>query len=306
MMERATPYILGLLLVASAGFAGLFFQQHPVTLADLPFIPACSSPLTYRVGTIDERFGMTKEEIAKKLEEAASLWNTAAGKPVLAYAPDDSHAIPVNFVYDQRQQTVSLGKQIDATEASQNAAREELNAAQAAYVRSQQAYADAVDSFNAKSQAYAQEVARTNKNGGAGPDEYARLTAEKAALKEEQRRLEAQGETLDAEGKNLKAKIAAYNANVRDINQTVDAFNSTLGGDFEEGQYVRESNGAKHIEIYAYRNPAELIHSLSHEFGHALGLPHNDNTESIMFPYNKSSVSLSEDDLAALKVACKL
>ncbi len=300
--------VLGLILLALAGFFAYYAYAHRGDLAQVaPFLVApCSAPIPYTVGTIDPRFSLTKDEVVAHLADAAKLWNDAAGKPLLVYAPSDPGAMPVNFVYDARQQTVSLGQQIDTTEASQNAERDAILRAEQQYAAAQKSYADAVAAFNQKSAAFAAEVKQENANGGANPDTYARLTSEKNDLKAEQQALEDQGTKLDAQAAALKTRINTYNASVKSINQVVNAFNSTAGGDFEEGQYVRDASGTRHIDIYAYKDEAELLHSLAHEFGHSLGLDHNNNPVSIMFPYNKSSATLSPDDLAALAAACKL
>lgn len=289
---------------------GLYFHERPINLSqaisNLPFTAPCSQPLPYTIGTIDPRFNLTKAEIEQDLFESAKLWNDAGGKTLLAYKPSDPNAMPINFVYDQRQQTVVLGSKIDSTEASQTAARAQIQRLQATYLEAQQSYARAVASFNAESQAYANEVEQVNAKGGADSATYERLNSRKTALKKQQATLDAQGNALEVQGAALKKEVDAFNASVRDINQVVNTFNSTVGGDFEEGQYVRDASGAQHIDIYAYKNQTELIHSLAHEFGHALGLGHNSNTVSIMFPYNKSSLTLSEEDRADLKMACKL
>ena len=302
-----TPYYLAVFvfLLISIG-ATAYFYQHPIPAPSFSFAAPCSTPIPYTVGTIDPRFGTTKEAIVARLAEAADLWNTAAGKPVFAYAPDNLHAIPVNFVYDRRQETVTLGKSIDSTEASQTAERAEIEAAQQVYLAAQQAYAAKIASFNTDSQAYAREVRRVNAAGGADRETYDRLQAEQAALKVRQTELNAQGTALNQQGDALQARIDAFNASVHSINAIVDTFNATASGDFEEGQYVRGADGKERIDIYAYKDQAELLHSLAHEFGHALGLEHNQNAASIMFPYNKEGVDLSADDIAALKAACKL
>ncbi len=311
-MNIYRPYIVaGAAFVVLVG-AGLYFHEQPIDLvrvsseAIASFFAPCTSPLPYTIGTIDPRFSLTRAQVVAKLADGAGLWNSAAGKSVLVYAPDNPQAMPINFVYDVRQQTVELGKSIDSTEASQSAERSSLDAAQRHYVSAQQSYGSAVADFNSASASYSTEVQRVNAAGGADKETYARLQSEQASLKSQQSDLRTEGAQLDAQATELKQKIDTYNARVKDINKVVTSFNSSASGDFEEGLFVRDANGKTHIDIYAYKNQSELLHSLAHELGHSLSLVHNQNPVSIMFPYNKDGVTLSTDDVAALKVACRL
>jgi hypothetical protein len=308
-MTRIVANTVALIVVFAAAVGGAwYFRTYPVDLAQVKavFIPPCVKPIAYRVGSIDPRFALSKSDIIAELGTASAIWNDAAGKPVLAYAPDDTHALVVNFVYDARQQTVTLGQKIDSTEESQQAEHAAIDALQQAYASAQQSYASAVAAFNEASRKHAEEVRQVNAAGGADPTTYARLQSEQEDLKNQQEALRAKGDALAAQGKELESRIHAFNAGVHQINQIVQAFNSTVGGEFEEGLYVREASGAEHIDIYAYKTKNELLHSLTHEFGHAIGLGHNENPGSIMFPYNKSGVTLSKDDIADLKSMCKL
>ncbi|MDB5189062.1 MAG: matrixin family metalloprotease [Parcubacteria group bacterium] len=305
-MNRYVPYFYALVAFVVALTAGVYFYERPLDISNFSFVPHCAKPIPYTIGTVDPKFAMTNAQIIAKLDDASRLWNDAAGKPVFAYDPTNNHAIPVNFVYDTRQQAIELGTKIDTTEASQSTARTELNALVTAYRAAENAYAKAVASLNTASLAYSEEVRRVNAAGGADKETYARLHTEQARLNQQQDELKQQGVVLDAQSAALKTKTAAFNASVNSINKVVNQFNAAVGGDFEEGEYVRDAAGNQRIDIYAYKTQNELIHSLAHELGHVLGLAHNDNPKSIMFPYNKSGVTLSDDDVTALKTLCRL
>lgn len=299
--------VVALLIIVLAGVAGWYVLGHPaynpISYIENKIHPPCSTPIPYTLGPIDKRFGLTKGEILEKMKESSALWASAEGKELFVYAPDNAQAIPVNFIYDKRQQTLALGSAIDSTEASQQSARTDIEKAQAAYKQAGDIYAQGVDKLNADSAAYSAEVSSVNARGGATKEEYARLAQEKQALQQRQSALQLQATALQKEGVALSQMISEFNAKVKDINQVVQTYNTQAGTDFEEGQYVQDATG-KRIDIYAYKSQSELLHTLTHELGHALGIDHNTNPASIMYPYNKSGVTLSADDISSLKKVC--
>ncbi|MEX2007834.1 MAG: matrixin family metalloprotease, partial [Candidatus Levyibacteriota bacterium] len=52
-------------------------------------------------------------------------------------------------------------------------------------------------------------------------------------------------------------------------------------------------------------NYNELIHTLTHEFGHALGMQHVSSPQSIMYPYTTSFLTLAPEDLEQLAYVCR-
>jgi hypothetical protein len=237
---------------------------------------ACARPILYTVGTIDPRFGLREEAFINHLNRAATLWNKAAGRELFVYDPEGS--LPVHLIFDERQQTANLGKEIQAAQ--------KLHSERAAGL------ARARSVYENEARSYEQDVAYWNARGGAPKSTY-------QVLEQKRRELVATGERLNAE-------VAALNAEVRQLNQEVSAYNVDAGDTFEQGAY-HVDRFKQYIHVYEFSNETQLVRLVAHELGHALGLDHAADPEAIMHPLNKStSLALSKEDRAALTALCGL
>ncbi len=124
--------------------------------------------------------------------------------------------------------------------------------------------------------------------------------------------LKKQYDALNSKGKatqqmydELQTLFARYEALRKQINADVAAGQQIPTGEIEEGKYVSDKDGTR-IYIYAFQDKTELMRTLTHEFGHALGLDHVANANSIMYPSNNKSTSLalSKEDKAELARVC--
>lgn len=234
----------------------------------------CVHPISYAIGAIDGRFGVATSSLIADAAVAAKIWNTAAGKTVLLYDPQAG--MKINLVYDAREENAKIGVEIMREQADMNAARDLIGVLRA--------------QFAAKQAAYDQTVRAAGARGGATPSEAASLDSERGALLES--------------GNAINSQIAGYNADVATFNASVAAYNQSAGKDFEEGQYVRDASGRR-INVFEFIGSDQLTRVLAHEFGHALGLEHNDNPGSIMYAENESgNLSPTPDDLASLTALC--
>lgn len=273
-------------------------------LAETPLTPACSEPITYAITDIDPRFGVTEEELESVLKEAAALWNTAAGKTVLVEG--EGAELPIRLVYDERQATSQLGDVISIEQQNYDQKKAEVDALIAAHESDINAYELRLAQFEAKEQAYEVDVARWNRQGGAPPAEFERLENRRRALEREQVSLNAQAARLNATVQDINTGVAQLNAFAEKLNSKVNVYNEFAGHDFDQGQYVEDENG-KRITIYEFEDRTQLLRALAHEFGHALGIAHTEDPQSLMYPYNSGkSLLLAADDIAALKQACDL
>jgi vacuolar-type H+-ATPase subunit I/STV1 len=253
------------------------------------------------MGTVDPRFGITEEEFGIAADEAVELWNRAVGRTVLARAED---GLPVSLAFDDRQRATQVAGQIDQRQEGTNAERAVLEERQQSIVARQKTLERDIAAFNTRADTYQAEVTRWNSQGGAPPDVHARLEQERKALDELQRSLASRSQALEADSAAVEKDIADLNARIRDINASVDSFNRTVDHEFEQGLYIEDEQGTR-IVVYEFSTRQELIWVLAHEFGHALGLGHLDDTSAIMYAKNQGGIpKISEADKQALIARC--
>ncbi len=272
--------ILGLLFI---GF------QNRTILADkanqIFYQSPCDTPKTFRIGTIDPRFGITKQELITDAKKAASAWKNNKGMVLLKYDPNAN--MPINMIYDQRQalnsQINTLNNQVTQ---QKNTLKPEISS-----------YEQQVAQFKQKSNALNQEIQYWNSKGGAPQNIYNNLVAQQQSLQQEATRLQN-------EANQLNQSTVTYNQQINQLDNKISAFNSVLSLTPEEGEYIRNGT-SEQIDIFITNSQRELIHTLAHEMGHSLGLGHNSNPNSIMYPYTNTAITPSVNDEEALAQVCR-
>ncbi len=244
---------------------------------------ACNIAQLYKIGSIDSRFGLSNAEVEDDIQQAIGIWNTVEGKTL--FTQSEKAKLSVNFVYDQRQALNSQVQQLDTDLGLQNATLQQK-----------------IDDFKSRAAAYEQELAafealvnKYNSQGGAPPDVY-------KGLVQQQYDLNSQAQTLNATAKELNLSTHDYNTNVSNLHEDIDQLNAELTQKPEEGLY----NGKDlTITIYLTNSKAELIHTLAHEFGHALGMMHVKGESSIMYSRTSSFLTPTSQDLVELAYVCR-
>ncbi len=247
-----------------------------------PFSP-CDQPLRYKIGGVDSKFKISEEQFKSNVDQAGQIWSKAYGKPLFTYDPQAS--LTISMVYDGRQ---SLSNQINQLEDNLTQQKDSISPQIKEYEKQSAEFKKKLDDLN-------KEIESWNQKGGAPADVYEQLT-------KRQKELKSEGEQLNALAKSLNRSTDEYNSQVSKLDQTVDKFNETLQFKPEEGIFDPARNA---IEVYFYINQNELTHTLAHEMGHSLGMDHNQNSKSILFPKTTKALTPSTDDLAALKEACR-
>ncbi len=277
-----------ILLVLSALLVLFFllnFQKTQEIVNSYIYFSPCDNPIAFRLGTISPQFKISQSEFLIDVEEAADIWNKTYGKKLFSYDPKAS--LPVSLVYDGRQgisnDINNLNNQLEKQNKALNPQIED--------------YQNRVKDFQSRIDKLNQQVNYWNSRGGAPEDVYKQLTSEQSSLQKE-------ADNLNTMARSLNQATTDYNSQVKDLNREVSTFNQALQGKPEEGVYTTTPNGNQ-IIIYFDNGHNEFVHTIAHEMGHALGLPHNNNIRSIMYPRTNEVIAPSKDDLNSLAAVCQ-
>lgn len=278
-MKKLVAFLILCAAVAVIYFVPTFRQKAIRYLS----YSECDTPLSYSIGSVDPKFGLSQSEVLNDIATATSIWSSAEGKNLFTYSPNAS--LKVSFVYDQRQaldsQITQLNSQLDQNGKSLQQQVADYKSQVAAFKQQLQAFKDKVNSYN--------------RQGGAPPDVYNQLI-------QQQKDLQAEADQLNERARELNLSTQNYNSDVATLNQDVDSFNSAIAQKPEEGLY---DGGNDTITIYFASDRQELLHTLAHEFGHSLGMDHVKDPEAIMYPYTTKTFSVTSDDMQQLTYACR-
>ncbi|HEX7042702.1 MAG TPA: matrixin family metalloprotease [Patescibacteria group bacterium] len=279
-MKKFLLFLLSLVILGSIIYLVPSFHTKA---AQMLTYNACNTPLEYSLGTIDKRFGLSSDEVLQDIQQAGQIWSLAEGKNLFVYSPNAK--LTINFVYDERQALDSSINQLNSKLTQNN---QTLSQQIAQYKSDYAAFRAKLDAFNAT-------VDKYNSEGGAPKAVYDDL------LKQQQE-LDAEGKSLNERARQLNISTDNYNYNVNVLNNDINQFQNVLTQKPEEGLYNGEEDT---ISIYFSSNKNELIHTLSHELGHSLGMMHVKDKNAIMYPYTTENLVVTPDDMTELSRVCR-
>lgn len=245
------------------------------------FNPVCKTPVYYRIGSIDERFGTNEEELKRIAQNAERVWEESLGTDLFIYADDGE--LPINLIFDERQKNADLEQELrqdlEAKEGMSETVAAQYEGLIANFRELKREYESEVLAYETKLRTYNTKVSDWNSQGGAPPDEVAKLKAEQRELTEEQEALEARARELNTIVAELNQIGAKGNMLITDYNKIVNDYNTRFA---ESHEYTQGDHSIEAINVYQFNTEEELTLVLAHEMGHAISLGHVENEESIM------------------------
>ena len=260
--------------------------------------------LRYRIGEVDPRFNISKEQAQNLAQQATEIWHTGTLQSLFVYDPNAQ--LSINLIYDQRQaESNARSQEMQILENTQQYTQSEKQKVQQIHAELDMAnreldvqktnYQSKVDQYN--------QLVNTINQTRQNLDIAARfqLDQQKDQLIIEQAQLKQQLDNYNQKVNYLNQQVEQLNSVNQKFNQSVDRFNTR----FQPHQFDKGVFDGRTINIYEFESNDDLRVTIAHELGHALGLAHNNDPKALMYPMMKEqdlkNFRLTSADLAMLK-----
>jgi hypothetical protein len=292
----------------SIGTASFF---SPDTFSLRPGRPGCDTPIHWRLGEVDSRFPLDRNEFLASAIHAEAIWEQQIGKELFVYDPDASFVITT--AYDERQKMTSDTRKLEQTIDRYNASAESLktvyDSKKSVFERDQTALTRRVRTFENALSKYNTDVSRSNNTGGATQETYASLEKRKKKLEKEREAINGESDRLQKTAENINATAGKLNSQTITVQKNLDEYRRKYGEPqpFIQGLYESPLTS---VTVYQFEGKDDLRLVLAHELGHALGIEEHvqDDQGALMYAMmggqDLTNPSLAQGDIDAFEKAC--
>lgn len=276
--------VLIILLIAGNLWWQTQLSQPRLTHPQDQGVVPCEFPMRWRLAEIDPLFQLSRAQAHAAVEAAALAWNQKLDTQV--FVEDAQHGFPIYFRYDERQQQLLANQRVQ-----RNVERYD------SYLQQQHADLQMLDAD------YQQQRAEFERLQQALTAQMATKNASSSQIVQGQAALRLQADLVNALVQKIQDKQQHYQQSLQQREQLLtDAPHSASLA--EVGLLVRRASGLE-MQIFAYRDQDILVRTLTHEFGHALGIDHLPSPSAIMHEtLNNAQTELTAADLTAAKASC--
>ncbi len=270
----------------------------------------CDSVLTYRLGNIDSRFHITENQIREVMKEVERLWSGALDKELLSQRDDGK--IAIHFEYGDQQkffedeQTTSI--RIEGKEHQYNTQEKEYRSLSQKYKKSFEQYNAMLAEYNNLVTTH-NKMIRELRGKKITPEDERSIKQREEKINSIKIRLDQKQQEVESLRQRTNVQAEQLNEVNSQRNELISEYNSEFAvpKKFDQGRYVREGSNER-IYVYQFSNMQSLKAVLAHEVGHALGIAHVNNPESVMYELmseqNVVDLQLSKEDIEALRQQC--
>lgn len=310
MTNHLLKLLIGIISAAVVAFVLYHYFGDFYTSTRSPASSSCTETLAFRVGNIDERFPLTETELGEMIKGAVAVWSEAAGSNIAVYSKNSG--IDVNLVYDKEQKLSDREKQfrdrIEEQEYSISVNGREYN-------RLNSAYEDLVEEFRKESSDIEKKINTLNEwvkqknRRGFSESDFKEYKRRERDIDNAKAQLMQQQAVLKIKADELSTKVDLLNKKIEQKNELVDEYNRMFAGQrkFTQGAYEWRTE-SRTINIFYFVDKNELKLTIAHEIGHALGLHHVSNPQSVMYEMigdqNFEHINLTLQDMQELRTVC--
>lgn len=286
----------------------MHFGQRVNQVVDIYPNQSCEKPIAYRLGDVDERFGLTEDKIRALSLEAEKIWEEASGRDLFILDQNNESAVTINFIFDERQQSIIDARKSEDTLESQwqsfDLLTDKYDEISAQYKIEVEQYESDIKEYEEFLDEFNKSVEDWNENGGS-QKEYKSIKDKEFFIKTVFRGLEENRKKLNDKAEQINQLAEQINQLQKNLSRKTDLHNRQFATDeiVDIGEF-----GFYDINIYQYYSIADLRLTLTHEMGHALGIDHVDDNEAVMYYLLEdqyvNDLVLKDADLEALEAIC--